>query len=246
MPSFYLSLHHQLGPLQRSLISSTCPIKVAKRLREAASPRSTSTTARTQPICDLVYDPVNLTVHTNIPNIPDPAPYSLESTPTDPATSWSRVEALSVHSQILNTHASTRRNILEQERTCKTSRDWWVVWMRLPYQIDNKSNDNLGSLQSTSSRSTNYREAYLIRKASDYVSASSSSAGKSGGADSFFQLGGNYKRFSLGLGRGGKNASGSNDNSKSGAGGWMNSGRLTEGIGIDARRYIEDLLSLNR
>lgn len=118
--------------------------------------------------------------------------------------------------------------------------------MRLPYQIDNKSNDNLGILQSNSSRSTNYREAYLIRKASDYVSASSSSAGKSGGADSFFQLGGNYKRFSLGLGQGGKSANGSNDNSKSGAGGWMNSGRLTEGIGIDARQYIEGLLSLNR
>lgn len=116
--------------------------------------------------------------------------------------------------------------------------------MRLPYQIDNKSNDDLGILQSNNSRSNKYREAYLIRKASDYVSASSSSiAGKSGGADSFFQLGGNYKRF---LGRGGKTASGSNDNSKSGTGGWMNSGRLTEGIGIDARQYIEGLLSLNR
>lgn len=118
--------------------------------------------------------------------------------------------------------------------------------MRLPYQIDNKSNDNLETLQSNSSGSTNYREAYLIRKASDYVSTSSSPAGKIGGADSFFQLGGNYKRFSLGLGQGGKSANGSNDNSKSGASGWMSSGRLTEGIGIDARQYIEGLLSLNR
>lgn len=118
--------------------------------------------------------------------------------------------------------------------------------MRLPYQIDNKSNDKLGTLQSNISRSTNYREAYLIRKASDYVSTSYSSASKSGGAGSFFQLGGNYKRFSLGLGQGGKTASGRNDSSNSGADGWMNSGRLTEGIGIDARQYIEGLLSLNR
>lgn len=114
--------------------------------------------------------------------------------------------------------------------------------MRLPYQDDNKSNDNLGIMQSNSSRSTNYREAYLIRKASDYASASSSSAGKFGGTDSFFQLGGNYKRFSFGLGR-------SNDNgtaTESGLGGWMNPGRLAEGIGIDARQYIDGLLSLNR
>lgn len=185
-------------------------------------------------------------MHTNVPNIPEPAPYSLGSAPSDPAASWSRVEALNVHSQVLSMHVSTRRNMLEQERTCKTSRDWWIVWMRLPYQIDNKSNDNLGTPQSNSSRSTHYREAYLIRKASDYVSAASSPAGKFGGADTFFQLGGNYKRFSLGLGQGGKNANGSNDNSKTGASGWMNSGLLTEGIGIDAWQYIEGLLSLNR
>lgn len=120
--------------------------------------------------------------------------------------------------------------------------------MRLPYQDENKSNDNLGLMQSNSSRSTNYREAYLIRKASDYASASSS-AGVFGGADSFFQLGGNYKRFSFGLGRGSKTAGGSNDNgtaAESGAGGWMNPGRLAEGIGIDARQYIDGLLSLNR
>lgn len=121
--------------------------------------------------------------------------------------------------------------------------------MRLPYQDDNKSNDNMGIMQSNSSRNTNYREAYLIRKASDYASASSSSVGKFGGADSFFQLGSNYKRFSLGLGRGGETAGGSDDNgtvAESGAGGWMNPGRLVEGIGIDARQYIDGLLSLNR
>lgn len=121
--------------------------------------------------------------------------------------------------------------------------------MRLPDQDDNKSSDNLGIMKSNNSKSPAYREAYLIRKASDYACASSSSADKSGAAGSFFQLGGSYNRFSLGLGRGDETAGGSNINSKGGesrAGGSMNPGLLAEGIGIDARQYIEGLLSLNR
>lgn len=120
--------------------------------------------------------------------------------------------------------------------------------MRLPYQGENKSSGNQGITQSNSSRNTDYREAYLIRKASDYA-FNSSSAGIFGGADSFFHLGGNYKRFGFGLGRGGKTAEGSNGDgaaAEKGAGGWMNPGRLAEGIGIDARQYIDGLLSLNR
>ena len=63
-----------------------------------------------------------------------------------------------------------------------------------------------------------YGEAFLIRKASDYVPAA---ARKSSG------------RF-------GREVSGS------GAGGGCGAGKLAEGIGIDARQYIEGLLSLNR
>ena len=64
-----------------------------------------------------------------------------------------------------------------------------------------------------------HREAFLIRKASDYVS-----------------LGGRTS-----LGRFGRDVSGSS----AGGGGW-GPGKLAEGIGIDARQYIEGLLSLNR
>ena len=205
MPSFYRSLHHQLGPLQRPLVVSTSPSKVSERLWEAAAPKSTAPTKSSQPICDLVYDPARLTVHTTIPNIPEPGPYPVDSGEIVP---WTRVEAMSVHSQILNTYSSTRQHIAEQERTSKTSRQWWVVWMRLP---------QTGSARGRGSEA--YREAFLIRKASDYVPPA---ARKSSG------------RF-------GREVSGSGA-----AGGGWGPGKLAEGIGIDARQYIEGLLSLNR
>ncbi len=204
LPSFYRSLHHQFGPLQRPLLASTSPSKVSERLWDAAAPKSTASTRSSQPICDLVYDPARLTVHTTIPNIPELGP-----SPSDnqEALPWTRVEALSVHSQILNTYSSTRRHTAEQERTSKTSRQWWVVWMRLP---------QTGSARGTGSDA--YREAFLIRKASDYIPPAARKSSN---------------RF-------GREVSGS------GAGGGWGPGKLAEGIGIDARQYIEGLLSLNR
>ena len=204
MPSFYRSLHHQLGPLQRPLLASTSPSKVSKRLWEAAAPKSTASTNSSQPICDLVYDPARLTVHTTIPNIPEPGPYPGDSRE---ASQWTRVEALSVHSQLLNIYSSTRRHTSEQERTSKTSRQWWVVWMRLP---------QTGPGWGTGSDA--FREAFLIRKASDYVSPAARKPSS---------------RF-------GREVSGPGV-----IGGW-GPGKLAEGIGIDARQYIEGLLSLNR
>lgn len=206
MPSFYRSLHHQLGPLQRPLLASTSPSKVSDRLWEAAAPKSTASKPSTQPICDLVYDPVRLTVHTTIPNIPEPGPATNEQAQALP---WTRLEALSVHSQIMNTYASTRRKISELERTCKTSRGWWVVWMRLPH-APHKPNTDIDP--------DCFREAFLIRKASDYVSPAA-------------------RKSSGGFGR---------DVSGSSASGAWGAGKLAEGIGIDARQYIEGLLSLNR
>jgi hypothetical protein len=162
----------------------------------------------TEPIWDLVYDPVNLTVHTTIPNIP-----GLGTVPVgDPgseaaAVPWTRAEALSVHSQILNTHSATRRHSLDVERTCKTSRGWWVVWMRLPLTRAMRNVDGL-----------EHGEGFLIRKASDYT--------------------GPAARTPRGLF--GRDVGRSNPSS-----GW-GPAKLAEGIGIDARQYIEGLLSLNR
>lgn len=203
IPSFYRSLHHQLGPLQQPLLSSTSPSRVAERLSEATAPKSTISTRSVQPIGDLVYDPSNLSVHTTIPNIPGPDAALSRSVP-GPKLSWTRVEALSVHSQILSTYESTLGQAAELERTCKTTRGWWVVWMRLP---DVSASQRMNQMV--------YREAFLIRKGGDEVAA----GGKS--------LGGSW----------GMRTSTSN--------GW-GPGKLANGIGIDARQYIEGLVSLNR
>lgn len=176
---------------------------MSERLWEAAAPKSTASTKSSQPICDLVYDPSNLTVHTTIPNIPEPG-LTAEETAAAP---WTKVEALTVHSQILNTYISTRRYTAELERTCKTNRGWWVVWMRLPHPSITEPR-----------HSSMFREAFLIRKASDYVPPPAKKS---------------TSRF-------GRNVSASSASS-----GW-GPGKLAEGIGIDARQYIEGLLSLNR
>lgn len=206
MPSFYRSLHYQLGPLQRPLLTSTSPSKVSERLWEAAAPRSTAPMDSFQPIRELVYDPVRLTVRTTIGNIPQPGPsHNAYSGSEDPP--WTRLEALSVHSQILNTYISTRRHASQLETTAKTSRGFWVVWMRMPHT-------NSDQIVETNA----WREAFLIRKASDYVPAAVKKS----------------------TGMFGRDVSGS-----SASGGW-GPGKLAEGIGIDARQYIDSLLSLNR
>ncbi|MCJ1485251.1 hypothetical protein MMC06_005425 [Schaereria dolodes] len=206
MPSFYKSLHHQLGPLQRALLLSTSPSKVFDRLREASSITSTTSADRSQPIYDLVYDPASLTVHTTVPAIPEPGTTIVEGLGSSESP-WTRIEALNVHLQIINTYMATRARPLELERTCKTSRGWWIVWMRLPPSI---------ILEQMSSSSC--REAILIRRASDYVTPSAR------------KVSGRFSRELLGSGA---------------ASGWVPS-KLAEGVGIDARRYIEGLLSLNR
>ena len=204
IPAFYRSIHHQLGPLQRPLLTSTSPQRVSERLSDASLPKSTASTPNPQPLCDLVYDPIRLTVHTSIPNIPEPVTTAAEGLGNS-YISWDRAEALNVHLQILHTYVSTRRRSSEIERTCKTSRGWWVVWMRLPHGNEPQN-------------ASPCREAFLIRKASDYTPPTA-------------------KKPSARFGR---------EASDSGASGSWGPVNLAEGIGIDARQYIEGLLSLNR
>ncbi|KAI9835555.1 MAG: hypothetical protein M1819_002006 [Sarea resinae] len=234
MPTFYRSIHHQLGPLQRPLLSSTSPAKANARLANASSLRNTSATPNAQPIYDLVYDPTNLTVHTSIPNIPEPSAASTNdgrhdpSSPAPPSPPWVRVEALNVHIQILNTYASTRRRMSELERTCKTSRGWWVVWLRFPHSetVGPDVCGPLSSSSSSSSKNANFREAFLVRKASDHAAAVSSLSSSARKISSTYRRNGGGGGFR-------------------GSGGW-GPARLAEGIGIDTRSYIEGLLNLNR
>ena len=282
-PSFYRSIHHQLGPLQKPLLNSTDPSNVALRIESAmgvshystaASQRNGSKTSPppSQSIHDLVYDPVKLTVHTSIANIPEPGTLAAEglqpasssgswltlgiptgpsSTPHKPSSSststssqstpWTRITALNVHTQILNTYIATRALPNEVERTSKTSRGWWVLWMRIPHQnkLQQSTHANTGDNEGQTPAP---REAFLIRQATDSPSAgasvstgsaSSSSGSRKISASTAMGKGWLYARDGgVGVERG---------TSTSGA-----TAGVSEGIGVDARRWIEGLLALNR
>ena len=180
-------------------------------------------------------------MHTSLPNIPDPGTLiaeGLSSTTTLSAVGWSRVEALNVHSQILATVSSTRRQRTEIERTQKTSRGWWVVWMRLPPSqstaeavASQKGSKGSSSVQFNTE---DLREAFLVRRARDTPPGKGDSSSGIGR----FSASGMWSGLGMGGGSTTKRMGGANA-------GWGPKG-LAEGIGIDARRYVDDLLSLNR
>ncbi|KAE8350038.1 hypothetical protein BDV28DRAFT_49137 [Aspergillus coremiiformis] len=220
-PSLYHTIHNQLRPLQESLSKSTSPASAAARISVSGNAFDISQRFSTEnlPVYDLVYDPTNLTIRSSIPNIPDLGFLPLE-TPRDPSTMrWSRVESLNVHHRLLSTYIETRSRPHELERTCKTSRGWWIVWVRISDPLDKPTSGNSGPSHSDDHR----QEAFLIRKASDHVSTSSHARNNSG------------TRFFRDLG--GASSPGLSD---------LGPGKLAEGLGLDARRYIENLLSLNR
>ncbi|KAH8701471.1 hypothetical protein GQ44DRAFT_693264 [Phaeosphaeriaceae sp. PMI808] len=242
LASFYRDIHNFFAPLHRSLDKSTSPDNVAARLTIASNPYTTTSSTsgakpNTQPIYDLVYDPRTFTIHSSLPNIPDPGSLIAEglSSATNRGSTWSRIEALNVHSQILATSTSTRQNLFEIERTCKTSRGWWVVWMRLPPSHASDAEKAEATDPSNSSMQFNtdeLREAFLVRRARD-----TQLPGKTSSRSRFAS--GMWS--SMGMGTGGQSQ-------KMGGvtAGWGPKGGLGEGIGVDARRYVEELLSLNR
>lgn len=263
--SLYSSIHHQLGPLQKPLLSSTSPTSAATRIsmsESTADPNRRSST-RAQQVYDIVYDRSNLTIRSSIPNIPSLAtpshptqspkgPRTPSPSPSRPPSAplWSRIESLAIHQRLLTIYIDTRSRSQELERTCKTSRGWWIVWLRIPPQTQPPSPQTGPTLSTTSSSvalssmadenpstdtvspaaspSSHPREAFIVRKASDYISPASNGR-MSSGARFFRDLGG-ASSSKLGSPR-------ATETTPS---------KLAEGLGMDARRYIEGLLSLNR
>ncbi|KAL6229832.1 hypothetical protein BDW75DRAFT_87531 [Aspergillus navahoensis] len=222
--SIYHSIHHQLGPLQKPLSASTSILTAETRIN--CSPEfNTKPQQQASPIYDLVYDPHNLSIRSSIPNIPDLTPHNQRTAGT---VSLSRVETINIHHRILTTYMETRSRPLEHERTCKTSRGWWIVWVRVSTSAHNQ--------QESPEYDTgkDKQEAYIVRRASDHAASSSharnaSSIGGGSGARFFRDLGGASSP--------GPSQSSRMDIAPS---------KLVEGLGLDARRYIENLLSLNR
>lgn len=201
----------------------------AMRIASAAHLTTTSydPSSTDRPIYDIVFDPKSLTVHTSIPNIPEPGTPGGEGSARRPGR-WTRMDALNVHFQILAVAASTENANYEIERTCKTNKGWWVVWMRLPASSPPES--AAGDYESEAMAAVQgLREAFLIRRAKDALEPGAKASG-SGVAAGLW-------RFGLGK---------STDEKMGGAAaGWGPKG-LAEGIGIDARKYVESILSLNR
>jgi hypothetical protein len=249
--AFYRELHKHLRPLYKSLLNSTSAQKVADRIAAAhtSPPEPTSINTsnppysppRNSPVYDLVYDPVNLSCHTSLPNIPDAStPYTLASTAT-----WTRLEALNVHSHILFTLHHSSRNTQETERTSKTSRLWWIVWLRIPQPGDDLATPKF-------SRVENCRVAFLVRRARD---AGAGVEQRRTGAKGMVGRVSSGMYNLVGVRAGGGDGSGGGYGFFGGGGGesdeqsnagWGSAGALAGGIGIDARKYVENLLSLNR
>ncbi|KAF6845190.1 hypothetical protein CMUS01_00290 [Colletotrichum musicola] len=218
--SFYRSLHLQMVPLQKPLLSS---IQYRPERPDVGSAAAS--------IYDLVWDVESMTVHSTIPNIPDHAQMSQPNG----QLAWSRVEAMNTHLQLLNIFNLTRPEMNQLERTCKTNRGWWIVWQRiLDRQATETNSSSSGpeeeetdvSLPASGSGSSTQiagksspppsptvsKEIFLIRRASDHV-------GYRGVSSSYVEV-------RAGFGDG--------------------AGRLASGIGIDTRKYIEGLLNFSR
>lgn len=223
IPSFFQTLHNHLIPLHKPLLFSTSPDMVAQRLK-AALPHQPPPPPD-DAIYDLIYDPQNLTVHTSIPNIPLPGTLAAEGFSSSTTISasdqaWTRVEALNVHAQILTTYAETRRHtaFADKERTVKTNRGWWVLWLQMGKQPRHGEDDA-------------FQEAFLVRRAQDQQRTSANANASSGQTSGGF----GFARM-MGL-------DSSPTVSDSGGSG---PSKLAEGIGVDARKYVESLLTLNR
>ncbi|KAI0881724.1 uncharacterized protein GGS22DRAFT_55435 [Annulohypoxylon maeteangense] len=211
----YRSLHYQLAPLRKPLATST-----------AYRPGRPDIGAVGPHIFDLIWDPEAMTVHSTIPSIPTPGHMLQEN--AQPV--WSRVEAINTHHQILNTYITTSTDPSELERTCKTSRGWWIVWTRIigkdgiqssssslppdPSDISIPHSESAESVDSQSrpKRGKVGKEIFLIRRAGEHT--------RLRGLSSSYAEGG---------------------------GGWTDgASRLAQGIGVDTKKYIEGLLSLGR
>ncbi|KAK3989259.1 hypothetical protein QBC44DRAFT_342695 [Cladorrhinum sp. PSN332] len=263
LEGMYKSLHTQLAPLHKPLLLSTQyrPERPDVGGDDAAGGKVSAAAAQ---MYDLVWDPVALTIHSTVPNIPEPNTYSIPGpvlshkkkrgggglVQQQQQQQWSRVEALNTHNQILNVVGGTRGvdwgASTEFERTCKTSRGWWIVWTRIlegQQQQGAAKSSNSGSSSSSALTSESgeeskedgvkvVKEILLIRKAGD---------GGGGGH------GGGGRGGSLGAGVGAVVASATGGGGGISGGGWADgASRLAQGIGVDTRRYIEGLLSMNR
>lgn len=139
----------------------------------------------------------------------------------EPPDSWSRADAISTHLHLLNIYASTRARSSDLERTQKTGRGWWIVWTRL---LERKDEDGPGSNLSTIHESASDTGASSATGRDDMSEAEQPLVGKE---IFLIRHASDHARF--------RSESGGNDGGV---------GKLAQGIGVNTRRYVEELLTL--
>lgn len=221
MDALYRSLHHQLAPLRKPLLASTR--YRPERPGADVGSRSGGGNAGNS-IYDLIWDPHSLTVHSSIPNIPD--------TYIDPEP-WSRPDALNTHLHLLNLYAATRARATALERTEKSSRGWWIVWTRLlDRQEDTSASTNL---------STIHEAGVDVVETDPDRSADHDNGSNGSDSQELRTLEVEVAKEIFLIRRASDHAGFRTDASTGGGDG---AGRLAQGIGVDTRRYVEELLSL--
>lgn len=130
---------------------------------------------------------------------------------------WSRLDALNTHLHILSIYSASRADSTSLERTQKTQRGWWVVWTRLlDQQRRDESPGNLSTIHESDSD--------IVEESQDQ----DDDQGKPGVSKEIFLI----RRASDHVGF------------RSDVSGGDGAGKLAQGIGVDTRRYVEELLSL--
>ncbi|KAK6517327.1 hypothetical protein TWF281_003984 [Arthrobotrys megalospora] len=220
-PSFYKLLHQQLGPLKGPLISSS------EKQYQPSNHKG---------VFDLIFDPATLTVHTSLPSIPEP----VFNTPLDITTNGGlpRIEALHVHSQILRVIEDTRWKDIplgaptgERERTNRTTRGWWIAWMRLEGVEPQRS--QLASTNSTATTIDSQVERQGLVPPADEITSFIGSVSKHrrGRREAFIIRKGSDHRTHVRA-------------SKDSKSGFSIPIKLSGGLGIDTKRYFDQLLNL--
>ncbi|KAK2590628.1 hypothetical protein QQS21_011694 [Conoideocrella luteorostrata] len=216
----YRSLHYQLAPLKKPLLASmNFRPEIGVNGGDGGGGGSSSSPPSSSSIYNLIWDPPLLTVHSTIPNIPE----------TSSSEMWSRTDAVNTHLHLLNIHGVTRSKDADLERTHKTNRGWWIVWTRILEKAAAAAAQQEDGDHSTSSppsdgastsgsaqeeKNDEQQQQRVISKEIFLVRRASDHAG--------------FRGISTG------------DGVRGGADG---ASKLVQGIGVDTRRYVEELLS---
>ncbi|EPQ67862.1 Bgt-5322 [Blumeria graminis f. sp. tritici] len=245
MINLYESLHHQIQPIIKPLSSST--------MYRAVRPEVETSGMLNTPIYDMVWDARSRKIMSNIPNIPNPAEALYSSSGPLP---WGRSEAINVHIQIIKAYTAGHDDARQVERTCKTDRDWWIFWARVPFPPH--SSARASSINATSTDGVVATGSG--KSAIEYIAGVHAPSPNVNG----FSLSTGWEQARCGrssarterevilLRRSSEVAARSVSRFASGASGMGSEGQSTlglidigQGMGFDSRRYVEYLMSVN-